>query len=176
MTNPRQRRVDFTALTLGEDRDAVRVRDNPSLAEAAFSLCLQSRRILRVSSADLQPDVYDNDAFADAASRLARAHPHSEVRVLVSEARRIATAGHRLLDLSRRLSSIAIRELRLDDNEIQPAYLIADLCGVLLFPERSEDPALVSFYDRVQAARRIDHFDLLWQRSSSPVELRALTL
>lgn len=176
MTESRRNRVDFTALTLGQDRDAVSIRDNPSMAEAAFSLCLQSRRVLRVSSADLQPEIYDNDAFADAASQLARAHSQSEVRILVSQARRIASAGHRLLELSRRLSSVAIRELRLDDNEIQPAYLIADLCGVLLFPERSEDPALVSFYDRVQAARWIDRFDLLWERSSTPVELRSLTL
>jgi len=157
--------------------EAQQLTDAAAVRSAMLTMCAQARHIVRLSSHRLNPDLFDTAELRSALSHLARAFRDSEVRILVADSRSLAEHGHRLLSLSRRLSSkVVMRRVALPEHEQLPEYLLADDWGVITFGSSEQAPTMVSLRDRPANRNLAEAFDALWQRSQTPVELRQIVL
>ncbi|WP_051083846.1 GNAT family N-acetyltransferase [Dasania marina] len=72
---------------------------------SALTMAQQCRRQLRIVNYDLNPKLFDNTAFCDAVSALARRHRNNQVKLLLVDSRPVVKRGHKLLQL---LAQIAL--------------------------------------------------------------------
>jgi len=146
--------------------------------DCAIELIGKGRRTLRLFSPDLEHDIYDDDDVAQAVLNLARVSRNSEIRILVRDTQPAIKRGHRLLDLSRRLTSIVdIRKFSVDTNELPTHVLLVDGGGVMIRADgETQDAGFGSFDDRGLNNTLTLIFDELWHRSQSDFDLRGVTI
>ena len=167
--------TDIANALLGVECESIQSSEPSDSRIALQRLCSQARDIVRISSPYLNPSLFDNEELRTALSELARHSRYTEVRILVSHSKAIAEGGHRLLHLSRRLStSVAMRQLVLPDQELQAEYVLADDCGVIQLAANEHDPASIHFCNRVRNKTLTEQFDHLWHKSHPATELRTL--
>lgn len=147
------------------------------IALAVLNMCQQAGNIVRISSPSLNPQIFGGPQLADALSSLARINRYTEVRILVSRPRSVTASGHRLLALSRRLSTgVIMRTWALDEHEHHPEYVLVDDCGLVELPGRDEEPARVHFNHRARVATLAAEFDEIWHKSKTGSDLRTFVL
>jgi predicted GNAT family N-acyltransferase len=146
-------------------------------ATLALALARSARRELRIFSPRLDHEVFDNTAMADAMSALARGSRYSSVRILVTDTQPMVKQGHRLLALSRRLSSsIHIQTLTEHPELPDDSFVIRDHTGIIFKPLGKDKPGFYEPNSRAIAKRHIELFDSLWNKSKPDPELRLLGL
>ncbi|HYN78521.1 MAG TPA: hypothetical protein VES73_12090 [Lamprocystis sp. (in: g-proteobacteria)] len=151
--------------------------DQSSIRAAALCLADRARRELLIFSRDLEPASYDQGPFLEAVRRLALRTPRQPVRVLVREPRLAVLAGHRLIELARRLSSrISIRRVADDFQDRVDAFLIADASSYCRRRLADRHEALVEFQARGRAGRLRATFEHIWEQSDDDSDLRRLYL
>jgi hypothetical protein len=148
-----------------------------AIRDACHRLAQGARRELLIFSRDLDPDLYDRAPFLEEVQRIALATPHLPVRALAFEPRAAVLAGHRLIELARRLPSrIAIRRVAEDFRDRLDAFLIADGRGYCLRRQADRPEALVDYAAPAEARRLRAEFEQIWEQSESDTELRRLYL
>lgn len=151
--------------------------DLPAIREAGIRLAAEARREILIFSRDLDPHLYDQQPFLDAVQALALARPQCPVRVLLFEPLAPVVGGHRLIELSRRLSSrIAIRRVAEDLRARTDAFLVSDALGYCLRRLADRHEALVDYRAPGTARRLRADFDQVWEQSDEDSELRRLCL
>jgi hypothetical protein len=167
--------TDIANALLGVKCEPIQSSEPGDSRLAMQHMCSQAHDIVRISSPYLNPSLFDNEELRTALSELARHSRYTEVRILVSHSKAIAEGSHRLLHLSRRLStSVAMRQLVLPDQELQAEYVLADDCGVIQLASSEHDPASIHFCNRVRNKTLTEQFDHLWHQSHPATELRSL--
>lgn len=131
-----------------------------------------------ILSYDLNKDYFDNDALADALSRLARSHPSASIRVLLINNQLLSRSSHRLLNLYHRLpSSIQFRVLADENIElIREGWVVADRAGVLGFPIDGNGTSWSDFNNRPLANDYIELFNRYWHTATEDPSLRSIIL
>lgn len=141
------------------------------------SLAEQARRSLLLHTRDLEPAVFDREAFLDAVSRLARSHGKAHIHVLVQDSRPALQQGHRLIELSRRLSSsIQFRRPAAEYRDFHQVFLLADDIGYLHRPHAGRYEGTANFHDPARVADLKKYFLEVWERSEPDAEIRRLYL
>jgi hypothetical protein len=150
------------------------------LAEAravAHALAAQAKRTLLLHTEDLEPAIYDEAAFLDAVSRLARAHSQSHIWILIQDTRMVVQHGHRLIEIARRLSSsIQLRRPAPQYRNYHESLLLADGCGYLHRPIAARYEGTANFHDPGKVADWEKYFMEVWERSEPDAEIRRLYL
>lgn len=143
----------------------------------AVELCLSASRYICIMSPDLDHAAFDNSAIVDALSALARVSRQTQVRILVSDTRKIVAQGHQLLQLARRLpSTVHIQKLAEHPDWNHETVVIRDRDGVLYKPGGSEHNAFYEPDSRASTSRHLVLFEELWRHSAKDTELRTLHL
>ena len=163
-------RIDEAApLQRFEQPEDARAHGLALLQQASRSLCLLSR--------DLDPWLYDSDAVLQACTRFLLASPRNRLRILVRDPGRLVRQGHRLLQLSHRLSSNChIRKLNPDYPDEEHAILLADSRALLIRPRDSEPAGYVIYNDLGRGRQCQNQFDQAWQVSLNDPDLRSMRL
>jgi predicted GNAT family N-acyltransferase len=161
----------------GADSFITGVQYPEPFATLAVELAITARRNLRIYSYRLDHEVFDSAELADAISELARRGRYSEIRILVSDSRPMVQRGHRLLQLSRRLSSaIAIRVLAEHPELPEATYLVRDNDGVVYKPDDIGRPGFYEPDSRASAKKFVEGFDALWRWGERDPRLRQLVM
>lgn len=143
----------------------------------AVKLCRSASRYLCILSPALDHAAFDNPALADAISALVRGSQQTEVRILVSDTRKLVSKGHLLLNLARRLpSKVHIHKLAEHPDWNDETVVIRDRDGVLYKPGGSDHDAFYEPASRASTRRHLERFNELWRFSAKDVELRSLSL
>ncbi|MCY1214371.1 hypothetical protein D9M69_433770 [compost metagenome] len=143
----------------------------------ALALMQQARRRLCLYSPDLEPWLYHNSAIQQACTRLLISDPKCQLRILVRDLSRAVKEGHRLLSLSRRLSSnFQIRRINPDHPSEDLAYLIADDRGLLMRPEPEQQAGYALYNDPGRTRLQQTRFDQAWDLSISDPDLRSFLI
>jgi hypothetical protein len=152
--------------------------DQPQAARAhALAMLQQAQRSLCIYSTDLEPWLYHHRSVQEACTRLLLANPKNRLRILVKDLSRAVKQGHRLLGLSRRLSSnLHIRKLHPDYPSEEIAFLLADDCGLLLRPEPEQFAGYALYQDPARVRLRQRQFDQAWQASITDPDVRSFLL
>jgi hypothetical protein len=113
----------------------------------------------------------------EACTRFLLASPRNQLRILLRDTSRATREGHRLLGLSRRLSSnLQIRKLNPDHPSEELGFLLADDCGLLLLPEISQFSGYALYQDPARVRLRRTQFDQAWDISTTDADLRSFLL
>ena len=157
--------------------EAVRLEGLAALRDAALELAGAASRELAIFSYELEPALYDNAAFAEAVSRIARSGRRARVRLLIREHDRLIKHGHQLIRLAHQLPSyIEIRLVAQEYRHTTHGYLVADDGGVLYQPQSDAFQAKTSARDRRWARDLLAEFQRLWDHATPDPQLRRLHL
>lgn len=166
---------DFNQYIIGESKEKILVESIDENRAAALALAQQAKKSLHIFSHDLDAMVYDNSEFLEAAKNLAIAHKHSFIHIIIHDSRKIVQQSHRLVELSRRLSSsIHIRKTPTELKSHTEAFCIADETAILRRVLDNRYEGYVNFYDRLECKNILDFFKIAWEKSTPDPELRRL--
>lgn len=169
--------AEIPSLVLGEDEDLVQLESASDNREAAIALAGQARRALYLFSRDLDGPLYDDEAFVEAVSALARRSEHTRVHVLVQDSSRAVKDGHRLIGLAQRLSSkVKVHNPSREYANLTESYLVVDETGYLYRPLADRYEGQARFRDPMRARELTKQFKEMWDRSTTDPQLRRLHL
>jgi hypothetical protein len=164
-------------LRLGETSLEFELERQAEMCAVAHALAAQAQRSLLLHSEDLEPAIYDETAFLDAVSRLARSRSKSRIWILLQDTRKVVQHGHRLIEIARRLSSaIQIRRPAMQYRNYHESFLLADGSGYLHRPIAARFEGTANFHDPGKAADFEKYFMEVWERSEQDEEIRRLYL
>jgi hypothetical protein len=162
-------------LRLGETSLEFEVERQAEATAVAHALAGQAQRTLLLHTEDLEPAIYNEAAFLDAVSRLARSHGQSRIWILIQDARKIVQHGHRLIEIARRLSSsIQLRRPAPQYRTFHESFLLADGCGYLHRPIAARYEGTANFHDPGKVADYEKYFMEVWERSEQDEEIKRL--
>ena len=147
------------------------------VSAAVQSLAAQAQRSLLLHTEDLEPAIFDQEPFLEAVSRLARSHSQARIRILIHNSRNAIAQGHRLIELSRRLSStIQFRRPAAEYRDFREAFLLVDDSGYLHRLQGGRYEGTGNFHDPARVSELRKYFLEVWERSEPDAEIRRLYL
>ncbi len=169
--------TNFDSYVLGISDSEIEIDTVEANRALALAMVGQAALTLEIFSRELDGRLFDNTAFVEAVSDLARAHPHSRIRILVRNTDAIVKQGHRLVELARRLSSsIEIRVIHPDYQQRNSAFLTVDNVGWMFREHADRYECQANFNHAGRARELVDEFNEIWEHSSPASELRRLHL
>ena len=169
--------LDISSMQLGIDDLEFALSSREHVRGVALALTQQAQRELLLYTDDLEPDIFDQQPFLDAVSELARQHQDTQVRILVENSRKTVQQGHRLIELSRRLSShIQLRRPPVQYRNHGSTFMLCDGTGYFYRTLSSRYEGTASFNNPGQAAVHRKHFMEVWEQSQDDEEIRRLHL
>ena len=147
-------------------------------ADCVIRLLAQARYRVDIESLQLDPLLYDRRGVRDALRRLVvKEARRARVRIVVTDAAPLVQAGHRLLELSRQLTShVEIRELSTEDAAEPAPCVIVDDEHYFRWQAGAGYVGSGRWNDRGHAGRWRRHFNERWERADLPPALRRLHL
>ncbi|MEA2094600.1 MAG: hypothetical protein U9P11_08560 [Pseudomonadota bacterium] len=164
-------------LQLGITNLELELESRADVLAVAQALANQAERSLLLHTEDLEHAIYDQTAFLEAVSRLARSHKQARIWILIQDARKLVQHGHRLIELSRKLGScVQFRRPGPEYRNFHETFLLADDAGYLhrLSVNRYEGNA--NFNDPGKTREWSKYFLEVWDRSEPDEEIRHLHL
>lgn len=163
--------------TLGEGDQPHRFSKPEEARAHALALIQQARRTLYLYTPDLEPWLYHHSSIQEACTQLLLGNPRNRLMILVRDSTRAVKEGHRLLNLSKRLSSYCqIRRINPDYPSEEHAFLLADDCGLLLRPEPTEYAGYAHYNSAGRVRQLIAQFEQTWNTSVLDPNLRSFLI
>lgn len=145
------------------------------LRSAIVEVTGTATRRLSIFTQDLEPAIYDHDAFLEAVKRFVLSRSFARVRVLINTPGRTIRNGHRFVTMGRRLNSyIEFRNVREEFGPHPEAYLIADDTGLVYRADASRWDGMSETFQPAIARMYLEEFDTVWEGCETHQELRAL--
>lgn len=167
--------MDLDHYTLGESNEQQSFDSRIDNREIILHLCRQTRQDIRIFTPDLESPIYDHPDLIRSLTVLATRHRQSVIRILVKDAGQAIKNGHRLIELSRRLtSSIFIHRMPNNIDNRESAYLTADNAGFCHKHAGTLYNGQFNFNDKLKVRDLIKSFDEAWGHSRIDPEMRRL--
>lgn len=164
-----QARIGDELVLCTETRDEV--------AAACLHMSAQAKYRLDIVSRDLEPAIFDTADYYNVVKELAMRNPKARIRILIRNSERIIKYGHRLVELSRRLSSyIDIGLQGKGFREFNEAWLIVDDRGWVRRPLADLFKGECHFNAPRMVQERTRQFNEMWDASVEDPNLRHLYL
>lgn len=157
------------------DVEEITVDTRDGLRQLALEMATTCRRTLDIASRHLDPAIYNQAPFVEAVKQIALNNRLARIRLLITDIGPVVARGHRLLDLSSRLSSfISIRKPGRDYKNFNEAMLLADNTAYIhrRFADRYE--GIASHNDQRRTADLTGRFEEIWERAESDANFRRL--
>ncbi len=137
----------------------------------------QSRSSIDIFSVHLDHKLYDTAEIMSQLKRLIRNNPRTCIRLLLCNPRHLVTHGHRIIELSRRLSSfIEIRQLAENFDEHIESFSLFDQRGIIYRANAEQFEGWFSFNAPVRVKSETEFFNEAWNASPPSHEARRLYL
>ena len=145
--------------------------------DAAAAIAASAKRSLAIFTHDLEPQVYDQDAFLEPIKHLVLGKSFARVRVLLVDPGRAIKDGNRFVNMARRLSSyIEFRNVREDYRDNPAAFCIADDVALMYRLQASRWDGIVDMQAPTIARKYLNFFDEIWHASEVEPEIRELRI
>lgn len=163
--------------TPAEAGDEIRLESSDENRETAIQMINNCRRHLDIISRDLDPCIFDTSEMLDAFKKLALRSRSSRIRILVMQPESVISRGHRLLDLSERLSSfIEIRKPAEHQASYNKALLLVDDSAYIQRKHADRFEGIANFNDRKTVSELDNEFELLWEQARPDPDFRRLMI
>lgn len=143
--------------------------------DAAVAIADAAQRSMAILTPDLEPGIYDNEAFLDIVKRLVLSKRYAKIRMIITEPARAIRNGNRFVGVARRLNTcIELRNAHEDYRGHHEAFLIADDSALLYRVDASRWEGLAATADPVVTRRYLDLFEEIWNLSEPGGEFREI--
>ncbi|HEY3486460.1 MAG TPA: hypothetical protein VGL10_00205 [Gammaproteobacteria bacterium] len=161
--------------SLGVTADKFEVDARDELRMISQHMAAQAKLSLHIVTRNLDAELYDNAAFAETLSSLARRSKYSFIYLLVMDSDSAVKNGHRLIYLHQKLDSyIKIRKLNEQYKDYISAFMLADERGVIFRQSGDGYAAEVNYNDPQLAGNLVKFFNEAWEVSGPDPQLRRL--
>lgn len=152
------------------------LEDQTDSFEHLLKIITLTQKQLLIFSQQLNPKLFNHPKIEAALSKLARTSRHSEIKILIQDADATLASHHRLIKLSRRLSSkVSIQKLTLPPRQ-DFEFVIGDQNKLWYQHHAHQDSGFANYHAYAEAK----HFDLLfkdfWKNSEAGPKLRPVYL
>lgn len=156
----------------------IHVTEQREAAETVAALLQSARHRIDVLSPRLDPLLYDQPDCLEALRNIVvEARRHARARFLVADVSAVISRGHRMIELSRQLSTyIEIRRLSADDRDDETGLLIVDNESYLHWEPGAGYQGTGRWHSRGTCRRHAQWFQECWDRSEPDPSLRRLHL
>jgi len=169
--------MDFSEYKIGEQDKVIHLDTMDDNRSAVTTLAQQCHRSLHIQSYDLDPIIYDTAEFIEAVRQIAVNSTRANIRILVEDTRKIIAHGHRIIELTRQLTSfMEIRKINTEIKTLPDAFLIADETALVYRKQTHRYEGFVNFNDRGHCRQLLANFKDSWEKAASDAELRRLHL
>jgi len=168
---------DIEDYRLGETDKLLQLETRADNIQVANHMANQCQRSLYIISRKLDPAVFDTTEFTDAVKYLALRHRRAQIRIIVFEPDTIVKRGHRLLELSGRLSSfIELRKAHYSFDNYNACLILADATGYIHRKNGALYEGTLNFKDRRTSRHLLNKFTDMWELATPDPDLRKMTL
>ncbi|MCP3662107.1 MAG: acyltransferase [Gammaproteobacteria bacterium] len=162
---------------IGQTAGRIPVTTREENREIILHYIQQARQSLEVFTYNLDKSLFDQHPLLEAIKTLALSSPKNTIRILLQDNHEIQQQGHRLIELTRRLTSqIEIRRPHIDYIGRIDNFLVVDRCAYLHRSNHRRYDGEADFNNRLQARQYSDHFMEIWECSEPDSALRRLYL
>ncbi|MAF82689.1 MAG: hypothetical protein QGH93_12435 [Gammaproteobacteria bacterium] len=143
--------------------------------DATVDLVGITDRRISIFTADLEPDIYNNERFLEAVKHLTLGKPFVRIRVLIANPGRVVRSGNPFVQLARRLSAcIEFSNVAEEFRDHREAFLIVDETALIYRVDSSKWEGIADTHEPAVARRYLGLFDEVWNSSSVQTERREL--
>lgn len=168
---------DIEDYRLGETNKLLQLETRADNIQVVNHMAKQCQRSLHIISRKLDPVIFDTAEFADAVKYLALRHRRAQIQIIVFEPNVIVKRGHRLLELSGKLSSfIQLRKAHYTYNDYNECLMLADATAYIHRKNSERYEGTVNFKDRRQATNYLRQFNEMWELASPDPNLRKMMM
>ncbi len=168
---------DIEDYRLGETNKLLQIETRADNIQVANHMANQCQRSLFIISRKLDPVVFDTAEFTDAVKYLALRHRRAQIRIIVFEPDTIVKRGHRLLELSGRLSSfIEFRNAHYTFDSYNECLILADATGYIHRKNGELYEGTLNFKDRRTSRHLLNKFTDMWEMATPDPEFRKMML
>jgi hypothetical protein len=171
---PAAQGAPLPAVSAARGENSVRVISSLDEMRAAVdTVAASAQRLMSIYTPDLEPDLYDQNAFLEIVKRFVLARRFAKVRVLISDSNRLLRDNNRFIAMGRRLTScIDIRPVIGAIRQRAAGYLIADDRAIVyrVHPDRWDGVADLN--NPPVARQYLDEFDEIWHASAMDEQAR----
>ncbi len=145
--------------------------------ELALSLVQHATRQVCFFGANLDPILFDNNAFVTSLSEFIRRSDRTMAKFVVHDTQQNTAHGHRLLPLAQQLtSSIFIRTSSPEHHELKQYFMLVDDKAYLYGQYSTRYQGRVHFDDMAETRQLQRLFDTIWEHGHPDVHSRRLHL
>lgn len=164
-------------LILGQSDDELTIDSVIENRDISLRLAEQASLSIDIFTQQMDPEIYDNNGFEQAITKLARRHPKTRVRILAQDTRHAAQNGHCLVRIAQTLSSTVSIHLPARHHQgIKSAFMIVDRIGYIRRIHATDHnyTATVCFDAPRHSQQLADDFDEMWEHSTPDPQTRRL--
>jgi hypothetical protein len=156
------------------EMNPVRVIGTIDEMRAAIDVVAASaQRLMSIYTPDLEPELYDQNAFLEIVKRFVLARRFAKVRVLLADSGRLVRDNNRFVAMGRRLTScIDIRPAIATSAQRACGYLIADDRAIVYRVHSDRWDGVADLNNPPVARQYLDEFDEIWHASTANDPLR----
>ncbi len=167
----------FKNFILGVTNECIKVDSRSHNRDAVTKLLHSARDDVVIVSRYLDPTIYNNEEISSAALQHVKHSKHNSIRILVHDTAPMVKNGHRLLDLSQRVSSkIEVRTICDDYSQFNQSFLVADTIGYIHNLKSDLYEAEVNFNDKDRSKELMENFKEIWESSTQDTAIRRLCI
>jgi len=168
---------DIEGYRLGETDKLLQLETRAENSLAANHMVKQCQRNLIIISRKLDPAVFDTEEFVDAVKYLALRHRRAKIQIIVFETDTIVKRGHRLLELSGKLSSfIELRKAHYSFDDYNECLLVADEIAYIHRENGERYEGTLNFKNRRHSNNLLKQFEEMWELATPDPNLRKMIL
>ena len=168
---------DIEGYRLGETDKLLQLETRAENSLAANHMAKQCQRNLIIISRKLDPAVFDTEEFVDAVKYLALRHRRAKIQIIVFETDTIVKRGHRLLELSGKLSSfIELRKAHYSFDDYNECLLVADEIAYIHRENGERYEGTLNFKNRRHSNNLLKQFEEMWELATPDPNLRKMIL
>jgi hypothetical protein len=137
----------------------------------------QAHQHIRLFSRDLDRRIFGSEEVVDAFTKLATSSSHAYIQILMQDTSSLVHQSHRMLDLSRRISSyIEIRVADIMHQSLSENFYLFDEEGWVKRAHPNEYVGEADFHD-ARSVRDFEHrFKIMWERGEPDLQLRRMNI
>lgn len=167
--------MDFSEYKIGEQDKVIHLDTMDENRSAVTAITQQCHRSLQIQSYDLDPLIFNTPEFIEAVRQVAVNSTRANIQILIEDSRKIITHGHRIIELTRQLTSfMEIRKIKTDIKTLPDAFLIADETALVYRRQTHRYEGFVNFNDRGRCRQLLTDFRDSWEKAAPDPELRRL--
>ena len=167
----------FKNFILGVTNECIKIDSRQLNDDAILKLTSSAHEHVLILSRNLDPSIFNQQAFMDVASEMARRKRSSYIHILVNNPASMIKQGSRIVELCQRISSkVEIRTICDEHSQFNRSFLIADSIGYLHNAKSDLYDAEVNFNDKEMSNELTEIFNKIWEQSIQDTAIRRLCI